>query len=146
VGIVRLRNSSLLLLLLQISNQLLFFTKIRDFSHGYYNTCYLSTNFCPSFPPPKMYNTVTRPTTQPPYRTQPELSGQPHATLTFGAADVPQLVGAAERTLISRCKNYRRHRCVSCRQRDAATHTSRLQVGWYIICMASEGGGGEVVK
>ena len=24
----------------------------------------------------------------------------------------------------------------------AATHTARLQVGWYIICMASQGGGG----
>jgi len=34
---------------------------------------------------------------------------------------------------------------MSCRQRDAATHTAHLQVGWYIICMASEGGGGEVV-
>jgi hypothetical protein len=34
---------------------------------------------------------------------------------------------------------------VSCRQRDAATHTARLQVGWYIIFMASEGGRGEVV-
>ena len=34
---------------------------------------------------------------------------------------------------------------MSCRQRDAATHTARLQVGWYIIFMASEGGGGEVV-
>jgi hypothetical protein len=32
-------------------------------------------------------------------------------------------------------------------KRDAATHTARLQVGWYIIFMASEseGGGGEVV-
>ena len=28
----------------------------------------------------------------------------------------------------------------------AATHTARLQVGWYIIFMASEGGGGEVVS
>ena len=28
----------------------------------------------------------------------------------------------------------------------AATHTARLQVGWYIIFMASEGGGGEVVE
>ena len=27
-----------------------------------------------------------------------------------------------------------------------ATHTARLQVGWYIIFMASAGGGGEVVK
>ena len=32
------------------------------------------------------------------------------------------------------------------RQRDAATHTERLQVGWYIIFMASEGGGREVVE
>jgi hypothetical protein len=28
---------------------------------------------------------------------------------------------------------------VSCHQRDAATHTARLQVGWYIIFMASPG-------
>jgi len=55
-------------------------------------------------------------------------------------------IGAAERTLIGRGKNYRRHRCVSCRQRDAATHTARLQVGWYIILMASDGGGAEVVE
>ncbi len=34
---------------------------------------------------------------------------------------------------------------MSCRQRDVATHTARLQVGWYIIFMAFEGGGGEVV-
>ena len=33
---------------------------------------------------------------------------------------------------------------MSCRQRDAATHTACLQVGWYIIFMAAEGGGGEV--
>ena len=27
---------------------------------------------------------------------------------------------------------------MSCHQRDAATHTARLQVGWFIIFMASE--------
>ncbi len=37
---------------------------------------------------------------------------------------------------------------MSCRQRqrDAATHTARLQVGWYIIFMVFKGGGGVVVK
>ena len=27
---------------------------------------------------------------------------------------------------------------MSCHQRDATTHTARLQVGWYIILMASD--------
>jgi hypothetical protein len=35
---------------------------------------------------------------------------------------------------------------VSCRQRDLATHTARLQVEWYIKFMASDGVGGEEVE